>query len=336
MMKRLKKAIVTGADGFIGSHLVERLVRSGYDVKAFVLYNSFNSWGWLDILDDKIKKSIEVISGDVRDPICIRNALEGCDIAFHLAALVSVPYSYHAPQSFIDTNVKGTLNLVQAARDLNLTKIIHTSTSEVYGTALYCPIDESHPLQPQSPYSASKMSGDHVALSFFHAFETPVAVIRPFNTYGPRQSARAVIPTIITQVISGSSEIRLGSLLPTRDFNYISDTVEGFMAVAESEKTVGQVVNVGGSCEVSIQRLAEILLEHSNSSAKISTDIQRLRPQSSEVQRLSCDNSKARELTGWEPAHAGEQGLRRGLRTTLEWFSQPNTLSLYKADRYNV
>lgn len=336
MLQTAGKILVTGADGFIGSHLTERLVRAGHDVRAFVFYNSFNSWGWLDSLDREVKNGLDVFAGDVRDPVGVRAALRGCDVVFHLAALVSVPFSYHSPQAFIDTNVKGSLNVVQAARDLDVAKVVHTSTSEVYGTARFVPIGEEHPLQPQSPYSASKMGGDHVALSFFHAFETPVAVIRPFNTYGPRQSARAVIPTIITQVLSGVEDIRLGSLSPTRDFNFVADTVEGFIAVAQSDETVGEVVNVGGSCEVSIRRLAELILEQAGSDARIVTDRQRLRPENSEVERLCCDNAKAARLTGWRPEHAGEQGLRRGIAETLKWFAGPGIMELYKADRYNV
>jgi len=330
------KILVTGADGFIGSHLVEYLIRMGCDVRAFVMYNSFNSWGWLDSLDRDVKRSLDVFAGDIRDPIGTRSAMQGCHTVFHLAALISIPFSYHSPQSFIDTNVKGTLNVVQAARDLGVAKVVHTSTSEVYGTAISVPMDEKHPLQPQSPYSASKMSGDHVALSFFHAFETPVAVIRPFNTYGPRQSARAVIPTIISQALSGALEVRLGAMHPTRDFNFVSDTVAGFIAVARSDKTVGEVVNIGGGCEVSIRRLVELILGQMESRARIVTEAQRLRPGNSEVERLCCDNAKARQLTGWRPEYHGEEGLRRGIAATVEWFSRPGIMDLYKTDRYNV
>ncbi len=336
MLETAGRILVTGADGFIGSHLTERLVRAGHDVRAFVFYNSFNSWGWLDSLDKDVKDGLDVFAGDVRDPVGVRSAMRGCDVVFHLAALVSVPFSYHSPQAFIDTNVKGALNVVQAARDLDVARVVHTSTSEVYGTALSVPIDESHPLQPQSPYSASKIGGDQIALSYYHAFATPVAVVRPFNTYGPRQSARAVIPTIITQALSGAREIKLGALTPTRDFNFVADTVEGFIAVAGAEAAVGEVVNVGGSCEVSIQRLVELILERTGSRAEIVTDEQRLRPENSEVRRLCCDNAKAARLAGWRPHYAGEQGLRRGIDATAAWFARPGIMEHYKADRYNV
>ncbi len=336
MLKTAKKILVTGADGFIGSHLTERLVTAGYDVRAFVFYNSFNSWGWLESSGKNIINNLEVFEGDIRDPLGIRTAMTNCDVVFHLAALISIPFSYHSPKAFVDTNIQGTLNVMQAARDLGVRKVVQTSTSEVYGTAMYTPMDEKHPLQAQSPYSASKMSADHIALSFFHSFKTPVAIIRPFNTYGPRQSARAVIPTVITQILSGAEEIRLGALHPTRDFNFVSDTVDGFLAVAESEKTVGEVVNVGGSCEVSIKSLVEMILSLTGSKTNIITEPQRLRPKKSEVERLCCDNTKVRSMTGWHPQYAGEKGLERGLEETIQWFKQPGIMKHYKADRYNV
>lgn len=331
-----KKILVTGADGFIGSHLTERLVEIGCDVRAFVMYNSFNSWGWLDRVDERIRKSLDVFAGDVRDSGGVREAMAGCDVVLHLAALISIPFSYHSPEAYVDTNVKGTLNVVQAARDMGVEKVVHTSTSEVYGSALYAPIDEKHPLQAQSPYSASKMGADHIALSFYNSFETPVAVIRPFNTFGPRQSARAVIPTIITQVLSGAERIKLGALHPTRDFNYISDTVAGFVSIAESDQTLGEVVNIGGSAEISIGRLAEMICELTGADAEIVADPQRIRPSGSEVNRLWGDNTKARELTGWRPRYGGEEGFSRGLKETIEWFSRPGAMDAYKVDRYNV
>lgn len=329
-----KKILVTGADGFIGSHLTERLMGMGCDVRAFVMYNSFNSWGWLDHSD--MRNDLDVFAGDIRDSGGVRSAMKGCDVVLHLAALISIPFSYHSPEAYVDTNIKGTLNVVQAARDLGPEKVIHTSTSEVYGTALYAPIDEKHPLQPQSPYSASKMGADHIALSFHNSFETPVAVARPFNTYGPRQSARAVIPTIITQALSGANVIKLGALHPTRDFNYIDDTVSGFISLAESDNSVGQVINIGGGAEVSIGDLAGTILDITGCKAEITTDRQRFRPKKSEVERLCCDNTKARELAGWRPEYTGEQGLRKGLEQTVEWFARPGVMNSYKADRYNV
>jgi len=328
--------LVTGADGFIGSHLTEALVTRGYNVRAFVLYNSFNSWGWLDHSDPEIKKNIEIFAGDVRDPHGVRQAMKGCNIVFHLAALISIPYSYHSPDTYIDTNVKGTLNIVQAARELGISRVIHTSTSEVYGTARFVPITEEHPLQGQSPYSASKIGADHIAMSFYHAFNTPVSIVRPFNTYGPRQSARAIIPTVITQIASGRRAIKLGSLSPTRDFNYIKDTVQGFIAMAESERTVGEVINIGSNFEISIGETANLIAEAMDVEIEIETEQVRLRPDKSEVDRLWADNSKAKKLTGWEPLYVGKEGFKHGLIETVEWFANPENLKKYKAGIYNI
>lgn len=331
-----QRILVTGADGFIGSHLAEELVRRAYNVRAFVYYNSFNSWGWLDHSPEDIRDNIEIIAGDIRDPYGVRRAMKGCDIVMHLAALISIPFSYHSPDTYIETNVKGTLNIVQAARDLGLEKIIHTSTSEVYGTAQFVPITEDHPLQGQSPYSASKIGADQIAMSFYNSFETPVAIIRPFNTYGPRQSARAVIPTIITQIANGKRLIKLGSLHPTRDFNYVQDTVRGFIAMAESKKSVGQVVNIGSNFEISIGETVKLIAEVMGADIDIETDDQRIRPKKSEVERLWADNSKARNLVGWEPQFGNKDGLRRGLEETVRWFSSPENIKEYKADIYNL
>ena len=330
-----KRILVTGADGFIGSHLVEALVKRGEDVRAFVYYNSFNSWGWLDSVATEVRDAIEVFEGDVRDGHGVRTAMKEVDIVYHLAALISIPFSYHSPEAYVDTNVKGTLNVVQAARDLGISKVVHTSTSEVYGTALEVPITEAHPLQGQSPYSASKIGADQIAMSFHAAFETPVAIIRPFNTYGPRQSNRAVIPTIITQVASGKRDIKLGSLHPTRDFNFVADTVAGFMAVADSDKSVGEVINVGSGFEISIGALANMIGEMMGAELNVTTDDVRLRPAKSEVERLLAGNAKAADLLGWRPDYGSLDGLRKGLGTTAEWFSDPGNLARYKADRYN-
>ncbi|MGI6428465.1 MAG: NAD-dependent 4,6-dehydratase LegB [Syntrophomonadaceae bacterium] len=331
-----EKILITGSDGFIGSHLTEALVRMGCDVRAVVYYNSFNSWGWLDESPDEIKKELDVFAGDVRDPYGMKKAMQGCDVVFHLAALIAIPYSYHSPDTYVDTNIKGTLNILQAARELGVEKVIHTSTSEVYGTARYVPIDEEHPLQGQSPYSATKIGADQIALSFYRSFNTPVSIIRPFNTYGPRQSARAVIPTIITQIAAGQRELRLGSLHPTRDFSYINDTVKGFIAVAESEKSVGEVINIGSNYEVSIGDLVQTITDIMKADIEIKTDDDRLRPEKSEVERLWADNKKAAQLTGWQPEYAGMEGLKRGLQETIEWFSDPNNLKRYKTGVYNI
>ncbi len=331
-----QRVLVTGADGFIGSHLVEHLVERGVDVRAFVYYNSFNSWGWLDQVNDQVKQSIDVFAGDIRDPNGVRTAMKGCDVVLHLAALIAIPYSYHSPDTYVDTNVKGTLNVVQAARDLGVARVVHTSTSEVYGTARFVPITEEHPLQGQSPYSASKIGADQIALSFHASFDTPVAVIRPFNTYGPRQSARAVIPTIITQIASGKREIELGAVHPTRDFNFVRDTVRGFVAIAECDAAVGRVVNVGSNYEISIGDMARTIAQLMGAQVDIVCDEQRLRPQASEVERLWADNRLARELAGWTPEYEGLEGLRRGLRETIDWFREPANLARYKVGQYNL
>lgn len=335
-MNKNKKILVTGADGFIGSHLTEGLVRQGYNVRAFVFYNSFNSWGWLDYSSKEIKDNLEVFAGDIRDPYGVKEAMKGCDVVVHLAALIAIPFSYHSPAAYIDTNVKGTLNIVQAARELGVMKVVHTSTSEVYGTAQFVPISEDHPLQGQSPYSASKIGADQIAMSFYTSFETPVAIIRPFNTYGPRQSARAVIPAIVTQIASGTPCVKLGSLHPTRDFNYVADTVRGFIAVTESEKSIGQVINIGSNFEISIGEIVEIIAEIMGADIEIETDDQRIRPEKSEVERLWADNSKAKELVAWEPEYAGRDGFKRGLVETVEWFADPENLIKYKVNIYNV
>lgn len=331
-----KKILITGSDGFIGSHLTEALVRMGCNVRAVVYYNSFNSWGWLDESPEEIKKELNVFAGDVRDPHGMKNAMQGCDVVFHLAALIAIPYSYHSPDTYVDTNIKGTLNILQAARELGIEKVIHTSTSEVYGTARYVPIDEEHPLQGQSPYSATKIGADQIALSFYRSFDTPVSIIRPFNTYGPRQSARAVIPTIITQIAAGQRELRLGSLHPTRDFSYINDTVKGFIAVAESENSLGEVINIGSNYEVSIADLVQTITAIMKADIQINTDDNRIRPEKSEVERLWADNKKAAHLTGWQPQYAGMEGLKRGLQETIDWFSDPNNLKRYKTGVYNI
>lgn len=335
-MNNNSRILVTGADGFIGSHLTEELVRRGYNVKAFVLYNSFNSWGWLDESPKDIRSSLDVFAGDIRDPHGVRQAMKGCDIVLNLAALIAIPYSYHSPDTYVDTNVKGTLNIVHAARELGVEKVVHTSTSEVYGTARFVPITEDHPLQGQSPYSASKIGADQIAMSFYTSFNTPVAIIRPFNTYGPRQSARAVIPTIITQIAGGARSLRLGAIHPTRDFNYVQDTVRGFIAVAASERSVGEVINVGSNFEISIGDTVSLIAGQMEADVEITTDDMRLRPEKSEVERLWASNTKARELTGWEPEYAGVEGLKRGLKETIEWFVQPENLKKYKGDVYNL
>lgn len=326
----MKRVLVTGADGFIGSHLVELLVREELEVKALSQYNSFNYWGWLDDID--CAKEIEIISGDVRDPHFCRKVMQDVDTVFHLAALIAIPYSYVAPDSYVDTNVKGTLNICQAALDNGAERVIHTSTSEVYGTARYVPIDEEHPLQPQSPYSASKIGADAMALSYFNAFDLPVTIARPFNTYGPRQSARAVIPTIITQIASGMKQIKLGDTTPTRDFNYVVDTCRGFLELARCKKAVGKTVNIGSNYEISVGDTLNLIKELMGSDVEFITDDQRIRPEKSEVFRLWCDNTRIRELTGFEPRH----DIRDGLRRTIDWITRPANLAKYKADIYNV
>lgn len=332
----MNKILITGADGFIGSHLTEALVRSGAEVKAFVCYNSYNSWGWLDHSPQEIKTQIDVFSGDVRDPHGVRAAMRGCDAVLHLAALIAIPFSYHSPDTYVETNIKGTLNILQAARDLGVRRLIHTSTSEVYGTARYVPIDEKHPLQGQSPYSATKIAADQLAYSFYASFGLPVVIARPFNTYGPRQSARAVIPAIITQIAGGKREIRLGAVSPTRDFNYVKDTVAGFLAALNSDYGLGEVVNFGSNYEISIGDTVNLIAEVMGEEVEIVTDDARLRPEKSEVARLWADNSKAAELFDWRPAYAGREGFKRGLQETVQWFRQDGNLRGYKPDIYNL
>lgn len=330
------KILVTGADGFIGSHLTEALVRAGHHVKAFVLYNSFNSWGWLDHCNEDVSGGFEVFAGDVRDPYGVKEAMKGCDAVLHLAALIAIPYSYHSPDTYVDTNVKGTLNVLQAARELGVTRVVHTSTSEVYGTARFVPISEDHPLQGQSPYSATKIAADQLAYSFFASFGLPVVIVRPFNTYGPRQSARAVIPTIITQIASGHRQIRLGAVSPTRDFNFVGDTVAGFIAALNSGKGLGEVINIGSNFEISVGDTVQLIAEAMGVDVEILTDEVRLRPQNSEVERLWASNTKAQELLGWRPTYGGRDGFRRGLELTAEWFLRSENLQAYKADIYNL
>ena len=325
-----KNALVTGADGFIGSHLAEMLVAEGYNVKALSQYNSFNNWGWLE--DVHCKDELEILSGDIRDSHYCKEITKGVDIIFHLAALIAIPFSYSAPESYVDTNIKGTLNICQAARENGVKKVIHTSTSEVYGTAQYVPIDEKHPLQPQSPYSASKIAADAMAMSFYNAFDLNVVIARPFNTYGPRQSARAVIPTIITQIASGIKEIQLGDVSPTRDFNYVEDTCRGFIAIAKSDLAVGKTINIGSNSEISIGQTLDLIKELMGSDVVFTEDKKRLRPSKSEVFRLWCDNSLIKELTDYEP----QVNIRDGLQKTIDWVSLPKNLITYKTDIYNV
>lgn len=328
----MNKILVTGADGFIGSHLVEHLIERGYSVKAFIYYNSFNSWGWLDTFPKSKLDEIEIFAGDIRDPNGVREAVKGVDSIFHLAALIGIPFSYHSPDNYVDTNIKGTLNILQAARDQDIDRILVTSTSEVYGTAQSVPISESHQRQGQSPYSATKIGADFIAESFYRSFELPISIVRPFNTYGPRQSARAVIPTIITQLLDGHTEIKLGALYPTRDFVYVKDTVNGFLKIAESDKTLGEDVNIATNNEISIEKLAMSLIDIINPNASIVTDNKRIRPEKSEVDRLLGDNSKLKELTNWELSYSFEEGLRE----TIAWFKQAKNLRQYKSNRYNV
>lgn len=330
------RVLVTGGDGFIGSHLVEALVRRGCRVRAMVLYNSLGSWGWLDTIDRDLLDRVDVVPGDIRDAAATEEIVRGCRAVFHLAALIAIPYSYGAPESYIDTNVKGTLHVVQAARRHGVEKLVHTSTSEVYGSARFVPITEEHPFQPQSPYSASKIAADQVALSFFHSFEMPVAVCRPFNTFGPRQSTRAVIPAIITQIASGAGEIRLGAIEPRRDFTFVGDTVAGLIAVGESDRTVGRTVNLGTGHDVSIGETVAMIRGLMGSEIPVRTDERRLRPEGSEVDRLLASNALARELTGWAPELGGEAGLREGLRRTIAWFSDPANLALTRGGRYTL
>lgn len=326
----MKKILVTGADGFIGSHLTEELVKEGHKVKAFAQYNSFNTWGWLDTLPKEIMKEVEVFTGDVRDPNGVRASMQSIDGVYHLAALIAIPFSYHSPDTYVDTNIKGTLNILQAARDLNIERLLVTSTSEVYGTAQYVPIDEKHPFQGQSPYSATKIGADRLAESFYRSFNMPITIVRPFNTYGPRQSARAVIPTIITQLLTGKENIELGSLTPTRDFNYVKDTARGFIEIAKSDKTIGEEINIATQKEISIGQLAQELINQINPKAKILCDEQRLRPEKSEVNRLLGSNEKIVNLTNWKPNYTFEQGLAE----TIDFFK--HNLDKYKADIYNI
>ena len=327
---------MTGADGFIGSHLVEHLVRLGHDVRAFVLYNSFNSWGWLDSCAPDVVGKFEVFAGDIRDPHGVRAAMQDCDVVLHLAALIGIPYSYHSPDTYVDTNIKGTLNVLQAGRDLGVSQIIHTSTSEVYGSAQFVPITELHPLEGQSPYSASKIGADQMALAFHRSFDMPITVIRPFNTYGPRQSARAVIPTVITQLAAGEGPIRLGSVHPTRDFSFVNDTVNGFVSAIGSERSFGEVVNLGSGFEVSIETTVQMIEEIMGVTTDVQTHEDRVRPPLSEVDRLCADTSKAKDLLGWQPVYGGLDGFRRGLEETIAWFREPKNLARYKSDVYNV
>ena len=326
----MKKILVTGSDGFIGSHLTEELVKAGYQVKAFVYYNSFNTWGWLDTLPSDVMKNVEIFQGDVRDPNGVKEAMKGTAAVFHLAALIAIPFSYHSPDTYVDTNIKGTLNILQAARAQDLERVLVTSTSEVYGTAQYVPMDEKHPFQGQSPYSATKIGADRLAESFYRSFQLPVSIVRPFNTFGPRQSARAVIPTIITQLLAGKEKIHLGSLTPTRDFNYVKDTVNGFIKIYESEKTIGEEINIATQHEISIGELAEELIRQINPNAKIVCDEERLRPEKSEVNRLLGSNKKIKELTDWKPVYSFEEGLSE----TISFFK--DNMDKYKPDIYNI
>ncbi|MFL2109908.1 NAD-dependent 4,6-dehydratase LegB [Marinilactibacillus psychrotolerans] len=326
----MSKILVTGADGFIGSHLTEELVRQGHSVRAFAYYNSFNTWGWLDTLSSEIMQEVEVFTGDIRDPHGVKESMKGMDEVYHLAALIAIPFSYHSPDTYVDTNIKGTLNVLQAARELDTSRLLVTSTSEVYGTAQYVPIDESHPYQGQSPYSATKIGADRLAESFYRSFNMPITIVRPFNTYGPRQSARAVIPTIITQLLAGKEEIKLGSLTPTRDFNYVKDTANGFIEIAKKQHTIGEEINIATQQEISIGQLAEELIKQINPNAKIISDEQRLRPEKSEVNRLLGANKKIMKLTDWKPNYTFEEGLAE----TIEFFKK--NLDQYKIDIYNI
>jgi NAD dependent epimerase/dehydratase len=327
-----KKVLVTGGAGFIGSHLTEELLEMGCEVRVFVHYNSFNRWGWIDYLPAEKKERIEIFTGDIRDPNGVREAMTGCKIVFHLAALIGIPYSYHSPDTYVDTNVKGTLNILQAARQLGVEKVIHTSTSEIYGTAQFVPITEEHPVNPQSPYAATKASADFLALTFFRSFNTPVAVVRPFNTYGPRQSARAIIPTIITQLLSGNGKVTLGSVTPTRDLNFVKDTALGFIKAAESEKALGEVINLGSNYEISVGDLALKIAHLMGKEIRIEGSDERIRPEKSEVERLWAANRKAKDLLGWQPSF----DLEAGLKETINWFSQPANMEFYKAGLYTI
>jgi dTDP-glucose 4,6-dehydratase len=336
MNKISGKILVTGADGFIGSHLVEALISEGCDVRALVFYNTFNSWGWLDTICEDYKKELDVVAGDIRDPFGVRKILEGCGVVMNLAALISIPFSYRSPSTYIDTNIKGTLNVLQAAHELGIKKVIQTSTSEVYGTAQFVPITEAHPLQGQSPYSASKIGADQLAMSYFHSYDTPVSIIRPFNTYGPRQSMRAVIPTIIAQIASGQKTIKLGSLTPTRDFNYVSDIVRGFILAAKSDQCIGHAINLGSNFEVSIGETMELISGIMKVQVETEKEDERVRPDNSEVERLWACNLKAKEILGWAPVYGGRAGFVKGLEETTAWFSNANNLKSYKSNIYNI
>jgi dTDP-glucose 4,6-dehydratase len=330
------KVLVTGADGFIGSHLTESLVRKGYDVRAFTYYNSFSSWGWLDNCADDVRGHFEVVSGDIRDPHGVKTAMRGCTAVLHLAALIAIPFSYHSPDSYVDTNIKGTLNVLQAARELDVARVIHTSTSEVYGSAQFVPITEQHPLQGQSPYSATKIAADQMAYAFHNSFKLPVTIVRPFNTYGPRQSARAVIPTIITQLSNNQGRIKLGATSPTRDFSYVADTADGFIAALQSETSNGSVINLGSNFEISIQEVANLIGQVMKVPVCIESEDIRIRPEKSEVNRLWADNTKAAQLLNWSPKYAGLEGFKKGLEKTVSWFNDSKNLDFYKSGIYNL
>lgn len=336
MTSKNKKILVTGADGFIGSHLTEYLLLNGYDVRAFAYYNSFGSWGWLDTLPNEIKRDLDVFLGDIRDPHGVKTAAKGCDIILHLAALIGIPYSYHSPDAYVDTNIKGTLNIVQAARELNIQKVIHTSTSEVYGTAQFVPITELHPLQGQSPYSASKIGADQIALSFYTSFNLPVSIIRPFNTFGPRQSARAIIPSIITQIAKGERAIKIGALNPTRDFTYVKDTIRAFVDIAESDNSTGEIINIGSNFEISMEDTALLIAQLMGVEIEFVQDAQRLRPAKSEVERLWADNQKAKSLLNWQPLYGGIDGFKKAMEETIPWFASQENLKNYKTAIYNI
>jgi NAD dependent epimerase/dehydratase len=331
-----KRVLITGADGFIGSHLTEAMVSAGVDVRAFVFYNAFNSWGWLDEAEPAIRANLDVFAGDIRDQGGVREAMRGCDIVLHLAALISIPFSYHSPEAFVDTNIKGTLNIVEAARAHGIERVVLTSTSEVYGTARFVPITEEHPLQGQSPYAATKIGADQIALSYHHAFGTPVVLLRPFNTYGPRQSARAVIPTVLTQVMTGARKIKLGSIHPTRDFSFVADTVRGFARAAAAQNILGETINIGSGFEISIGDTVGLIAEALGATIEIETDEARVRPAESEVERLFAGIAKAEALMEWRPLYGGSDGFKRGLAETIAWYRDPSNLARYKHDRYNI
>tara|TARA_B100001063_G_C16751198_1_gene550375 strand:+ start:859 stop:1854 length:996 start_codon:yes stop_codon:yes gene_type:complete len=330
------KILLTGADGFIGSHLAEKLIKNGYETKAFVMYNSFNSWGWLDTIDKKVRDKIDIFSGDIRDSQCLREAIKGCDTVIHLAALIAIPFSYISPRSYVDTNVHGTLNILEVSKEMNISKIIHTSTSEVYGSALHIPIDEEHPIRGQSPYSASKIAADQLAISYHSSFESPITILRPFNTYGPRQSARAIIPTIIMQILNGNREINLGDTSTTRDFNYIDDTTSGFISALKSDKAVGEVINIGSGFEISINDLVKLISDIMDVKIKINIDHKRIRPENSEVLRLCAKNVKAKKLLNWSPKYGNLDGLKFGISQTIDWMKSKKNIRRYKNDIYNI